>query len=93
MASDTFDRILENIAMETGGIALFPTKLKKLSAQFSLIDDELHSQYSLAYRPANPDRDGSFRTIEIQANKKQYRVRSRSGYFAPQEKTAQKSPN
>jgi VWFA-related protein len=92
-AADTFDRILETIATETGGIALFPTKLKKLSAHFSLIDDELHSQYSLAYRSANPDRDGTFRTIQIQANNSQYRVRSRSGYFAPQQKTAQKNPN
>jgi Ca-activated chloride channel homolog len=80
-ASDTFDRVLETIATETGGIALFPTKLKKLSAHFNLINDQLHSQYSLAYRSENSKKDGAFRTIQIQAGK--YAVRSRSGYFAP----------
>jgi VWFA-related protein len=82
-ASETFDRVLETIATETGGIALFPTKLKKLSAHFKLIDDELHSQYSLAYRSENPNNDGAFRTIQIQAKNSQYSIRSRSGYFAP----------
>ena len=92
-ASDTFDRILETIATETGGVALFPTKLKKLPANFNLIDDELHSQYSVAYRSTNPKRDGSYRTIQVQAKDNQYSVRSRSGYYAPQKSSASSISN
>jgi Ca-activated chloride channel family protein len=87
---DTSDRILETIATETGGIALFPTKVKKLPAVFNLINDELRSQYSLAYRSTNPSKDGTFRTIQIYPKSHQYSVRSRSGYFAPRQLTAEK---
>jgi len=89
-SSEAFDRILETISTETGGIALFPTKVKKLPASFSLINDELHSQYSLAYRSTNPSRDGTFRTIQIHPKGNQYSVRSRSGYYAPRQLTADK---
>jgi VWFA-related protein len=81
--SDAFDRILETIATETGGIALFPTKVKNLPGDFNLINDELHSQYTLAYRSTNPNKDGTFRTIQIRAKNNQYSVRTRSGYYAP----------
>jgi Ca-activated chloride channel family protein len=82
--SDASDRILETIALETGGIGLFPTKPKKLIADFDRINNELHSRYTLAYRSTNPNRDGTFRRIEIISKNNQYAVRSRSGYYAPQ---------
>jgi VWFA-related protein len=82
--SDASDRILETIALETGGIALFPTKPKKLIADFDRINNELHSRYTLAYRSTNPNRDGTFRRIEIISKNNQYAVHSRSGYYAPQ---------
>ncbi len=82
------DRILESIAVETGGIGLFPAKLKQLIADFSVIDNELHSRYTLAYRSTNPNRDGTFRRVEIQSRNNQYKIHTRSGYYAPQSQTA-----
>jgi VWFA-related protein len=86
--SDASDRILETIAIETGGIALFPTKLKNLVADFNRINNELHSRYTLAYRSTNADRDGSFRRVQILSKNNQYSVHSRSGYYAPQALTS-----
>src|SRR5262245_12508878 len=88
--AETFDRILETIATETGGIALFPTKVKRLPAVFNQINDELRSQYSLAYRSTNPQKDGTFRAIQIYAKNNRYSVRSRSGYYAPRQLSADK---
>jgi hypothetical protein len=52
---------------------------------FAEIQDELRSQYALAYKPANFLSDGRFRTVSIDAqNRKGLRVRTRRGYYAPQ---------
>ena len=77
------DEILESISAETGGMALFPTKLESLPAEFRLIGDALRSQYTLAYRPQNPNKDGAFRKVRIDTNNSHYSVRTRSGYYAP----------
>jgi VWFA-related protein len=50
---------------------------------FSEIQDELRSQYLLAYVPEDFQPDGRFRTIEISATQKQFHVRARRGYYAP----------
>ena len=50
---------------------------------FTSIEEELRSQYSLVYRPANFKQDGAFRTIYLQAKDPRYQVRARKGYFAP----------
>ena len=39
---------------ETGGRAYFPTKLSDMSAEFTKIENELRSQYSLSFTPVNP---------------------------------------
>jgi VWFA-related protein len=78
------DKVLERIADATGGRAFFPFQLRDVASAFSEIQDELRSQYALAYTPANFVADGRYRTIEILAkNHKNLRVRSRRGYYAP----------
>ena len=76
------DGVLEMLGAETGGIAFFPKKVEKLAGDFKKIGEELRSQYTLAYRSTNPKRDGTFRRVQIEANKA-YTVRTRTGYFAP----------
>jgi Ca-activated chloride channel homolog len=82
------DKILESLSAETGGMALFPVKLETLPAEFTLIGDALRSQYTLAYKSTNPRRDGSFRKIRIETNNTHHAVRTRSGYYAPNEAVA-----
>jgi len=78
------DKILERIADATGGRAFFPFQLREVSDAFSEIQNELRSQYALAYTPANLALNGSYHSIEILAqNHKGLRVRSRHGYYAP----------
>ena len=75
--------VLQTIADATGGKAFFPTRLEEVSNGFREIEEELRSQYSLEYRPADLKLDGSFRTILLRATRPQYRVRAKTGYFSP----------
>jgi VWFA-related protein len=77
------DKVLERIADATGGRAFFPFQMRDVSDAFSAIQDELRSQYQLAYIPEDFRADGRFRSIQIQADQKQFHVRARRGYYAP----------
>jgi len=77
------DKVLERIADATGGRAFFPFQMRDVSDAFSAIQDELRSQYQLAYIPEDFRPDGRFRSIQIQADQKQFHVRARRGYYAP----------
>jgi VWFA-related protein len=78
------DKVLERLADATGGRAFFPFKIQDVANAFSEIQDELRSQYLLAYKPADLKPDGRYRAIDIVAeNHKTLRVRARKGYFAP----------
>ena len=77
------DKIMEKMAEATGGRAFFPYKIEDVSKAFAEIQDELRSQYAVAYKPADFQADGRYRSIEIVADNKKYHVRARKGYFAP----------
>jgi len=77
------DKVLERIAEATGGRAYVPFQLTDVANAFAAIQEELRSQYAISYKPANFTADGRFRTIEILAQEKGLRVRSRRGYYAP----------
>lgn len=80
------DKVLERMADATGGRAFFPFKIEDVANAFSEIQDELRSQYLLAYKPADFQADGRYHSIEIIAqNQKNLKVRSRKGYYAPRQ--------
>ncbi len=79
------DKVLERIAEATGGRAFFPFQMRDVSDAFLSIQEELRSQYAMAYKPANFIADGRYRTIEILAQDKGLRVRTRKGYYAPKQ--------
>ena len=79
------DKIIEKLAEATGGRAFFPFKIEDVSNSFAEIQDELRSQYAIAYKPANFSADGRYRSIDITAENKKYHVRARRGYFAPRQ--------
>jgi len=79
------DKVLERIAEATGGRAFFPFQIRDVSDAFLSIQEELRSQYAVAYKPANFSADGRYRTIEILAQDKGYKVRTRRGYYAPKQ--------
>jgi Ca-activated chloride channel family protein len=77
------DDVLKKLAQATGGTALYPQRLEDIANEFHKIEEELRSQYSLSYKPADFRADGSFRTIYLTALRGGYTVHARTGYFAP----------
>ena len=78
---------LNKIAERTGGRAYFPRDERELREAFTQIQDEMRSQYLIAYEPTNQNRDGSYRKIDIQLaspelQKQKIKVTHRQGYFA-----------
>jgi len=56
---------------------------KKLMEAFDQISEELRSQYTLGYYPANSARDGKFRKVKVETTEKDLKVLARKGYYAP----------
>ena len=78
---------LKKMTSETGGRAFFPRNEEDLDRAFAQIDEDLRSQYVVAYQTNNEARDGSFRIIQLHVkNRKELTVRHRRGYFAPTKK-------
>ena len=82
------DRALEQLAESTGGRVFFPYYSNQLGSAFRQINEELRSQYNLAYIPTNGKKDGTFRKIKVRVRRGDIRVRHRKGYYAPLERTA-----
>ena len=57
---------LRDVAERTGGRAFFPKKEEDLHKAFVEIEQELRTQYLLAYSSTNKDRDGSYRKITVE---------------------------
>ena len=77
------DDVLKKMAQATGGSAFYPQRIEDIANEFHRVEEELRSQYSLAYKPADFRADGSFRTIYLTALHGGYNVHARTGYFAP----------
>jgi VWFA-related protein len=77
---------LRKITERTGGRAYFPRNEEDLRSAFAQIQDELRSQYLLAYSPLNKAKDGTFRKVQLEVKdpelRKNLRLTYRQGYFA-----------
>jgi VWFA-related protein len=90
---DKGDDILKAISESTGGQAFYPVRIEDVATGFRNIEEELRSQYSLIYRPADFKQDGSFRTIYLHAIEPRFQVRARKGYFAPRPGSTSTNPS
>jgi VWFA-related protein len=78
---------LRTLAERKGGRAFFPKKEEDLKTAFSEIEQELRTQYLIAYSSSNKNRDGGYRQMYIditnpELRKEQVKLRYRPGYFA-----------
>lgn len=78
---------LRKVSEKTGGRAFFPRSETELRAAFTQIQDELRSQYLVAYSPTNKLRDGSYRQVRIEVvnpelRKQKLSLLYRQGYYA-----------
>jgi Ca-activated chloride channel homolog len=77
---------LAKVSDRTGGRAFFPRDRSELQAAFAQVQDELRSQYLLAYSPKNKARNGSYRKVKIEVVNSELRKRGlrllyREGYY------------
>jgi Ca-activated chloride channel family protein len=80
-------KVLRKVAEETGGRAYFPKDEKDLGLAFAEIEQELRSQYLVAYSPQNKAHDGTYHQVAIEITSPELRKEKlhlvyRPGYFA-----------
>ena len=81
--------VLKEFAQLTGGRVFFPRNKNEIVDAFFLINDELHSQYRLGFRPGQMDKPNQWRRIKLKiappANApreyKNLSFRTRRGYY------------
>lgn len=78
-------RRLQELADRSGGAAYFPSDAASLAADYQKILDELRRRYVVGYESTNRQRDGQWRRVELQSRDGSVVLRSRGGYFAPQQ--------
>jgi Ca-activated chloride channel homolog len=81
--------ILQQIAEATGGQAFFPLSAKTLDSVYDKVVAEIRAQYTVGYLSTTTRTDGAWRKVQIKVTRKDsrdYRVRSRQGYYAPYKK-------
>ena len=72
---------LSKLASETGGRHFFIREAAELASVYREIEQELRSQYLVAYNSDNPSADGVFRTIELKVKGGKLSARALRGYY------------
>jgi Ca-activated chloride channel family protein len=75
-------KVLDRLAGVSGGRSFYTDRVEELEGVFSEIGEDIASQYLLAYAPAEPVRDGGWRTIRVEVAGTKHAVRARQGYRA-----------
>jgi VWFA-related protein len=73
---------LRKMSDETGGRVFKVDRKNSLDDIFKQIQDEMRSQYAIAYSPTNPKKDGTYRKLDFKMANKDYKVQARKGYYA-----------
>jgi VWFA-related protein len=77
---------MSELARASGGRAFAAGSVQEARAAFAQVANEIGTQYSLGYYPANKNRDGRFRQIKVEMRGvKDASVRAREGYYAPKQ--------
>src|SRR5262245_21585486 len=85
-----FKRALEALSLQTGGVAFFPKNLQEVDEMSQAVAHDIRNQYTITYKPTNPRTNGGYRAVRVVAHApgyKELQVRTRSGYFATDQKT------
>ena len=78
------DRILDVLAERSGGEAMFPSDMQGLGKSFDQLRELIRCRYLIAYKAADFEPNGKYRTVHMTAEKggQRMRVHVRKGYFA-----------
>jgi VWFA-related protein len=83
-------RALTALALQTGGVAFFPKDLNEVDNISREVAHDIRNQYTIGYKPTDPNRAG-YRSVRVEAHAPGYKrlvVRTRSGYYAGQERAS-----
>jgi len=78
-------KVMQRIALPTGGRALFTDSIDELHGAFADLLDELSNQYLLGYESTNAGRTDAWRRIKVDVDG-QHQIRARQGYRASADK-------
>ena len=73
---------LRKMSDETGGRVYKVDRRHPLDEVFKELQDEMRSQYSMAYTPTNEVKDGGYRHLEVRMANKDLKAQARKGYYA-----------
>jgi VWFA-related protein len=73
---------LRKMSDETGGHVYKVDRKHPLDEVFKELQDEMRSQYSIAYTPTNEVKDGGYRHLEVRLGNKDLKAQARKGYYA-----------
>ena len=79
------DRALSTLSDLTGGAAFAPGSARHLDSSLADLQQVIRGRYLVSYRPASFQRDGRYRSIDIEAEKdgRNLQIIARKGYYAP----------
>ena len=80
---DRNPKVLQRLARETGGEAIFPTRLNETVEICERIARDIRDQYTIGYSSPNERQDGSYHKVRITARtsaNEKLSVRARAGY-------------
>ena len=69
------------VAQETGGRAFFIKSAAELSAIYATIQQDLRSQYLVAYQSTNTSPESNFRTVEVKVAQPGLEAKTLHGYY------------
>jgi VWFA-related protein len=84
-------RALTEMSEQTGGVSFFPKDLGEVDSISQAVAHDIRNQYTIGYKPVRPQSQGGYRTVKVEARAPGYKhlmVRTRSGYYAGQERAA-----
>jgi Ca-activated chloride channel family protein len=77
--------LLERLAAESGGLAYFPEDVSSLRDNYARVIEGIRRRYVVSYTSTNGARNGAWRTVQIKTRQNGTGVKSRGGYFAPEQ--------
>jgi Ca-activated chloride channel family protein len=82
LGDDPDKRKLEKLSEETGGRAFFLKNVDELAGIYSTIENELRSQYLIAYQSSNTTSgSNTFRSVDLKVNKPGMEAKTIRGYY------------
>jgi VWFA-related protein len=81
LGEDVEKKKLVRISEETGGRAFFPRSADELAGIYAAIEEELRSQYLIAYQSTSTRADTGFRTVDLKVNKPGLEAKTMRGYY------------